>query len=154
MQFQEPSKIRGGGGGKFGQDTLEHITKLSRVGQIFMSDMNANTLQDAIRYRVFVESGGEHVISRQAETELSLVMRSILLQFGRNDDSSTADIIQQVRELNSRVLEFCVPRILREVDGWMQYRQDASHTYVPMKYGEAVSNKAVGSRTLEARDFI
>lgn len=117
-----------------------------------MSDMNVDLLQDAIRYRVYVESGGEHVIGRQTESELSLVMRSILLQFGRNDDS--ADIASQVRELNARVLEFCVPRILKEIDGWMQYRQDASQTYLPMRYGEAVSNKAVGSRTLEGRDFI
>lgn len=154
MQFQEPCSVQGSGRGRFGQDTLQHITQLSRVGQIFMSDMNGDALQDAIRYRVYVESGSEYVIGRQAEAELSTVMRSILLQFGRNDDSSTASILHQVRELNARVLEFCVPRILREVDGWMQYRRDASQTYVPMRYGEAVSNKAVGSRTLEARDFI
>jgi hypothetical protein len=157
MQFQEIGGRCGGGGGgggsgRFGQDTLEHITKLSRAGRVFMSDMNVDVLQDAIRFRVWVESGGEHVIGRQTEAELSLVMRSILLQFGRNDDSG--DIAAQVRELNARVLEFCVPRILREVDGYMQYRRDASRTYMPMRYGDAVSNKAVGSRTLEGRDFI
>ena len=153
MQFQEPCTVRGGGG-RFGQDTLHHITQLSRVGQLFMSDKNGDALQDAIRYRVYVESGSEYVIGRQAETELGTVMRSILLQFGRNDDSSAAGILQQVRELNARVLEFCVPRVLREVDGWMQYRQNALKPYVPMRHSEAVSNKATGTRSLEARDFI
>jgi hypothetical protein len=146
MQFQE------GGSGRYGQDTLQHIMQLSKVGRLFMSDMNVNALQDAIRYRVYVESGGDYVIGRQADRELSLVMRSILLQHGRNDDS--ADVVGQVRDLNVRVLEFCVPRVLREVDGWMQYREDASQMHVPMRYGEAVSNKAVGSRSLEARAFI
>ena len=138
---------------KFGQDTLEHITKLSRVGSVFMSDMNMDALQDAIRYRVHVESGGEITIGRQADAELGLVMRSILLQHGRNDDTE-GTVLPQVRELNGRVLDFCVPRVLREANGYLQYRQDASRLYVPISYGQAVSHKAVGTRSLEAKPFI
>jgi hypothetical protein len=138
---------------RFGQDMMQRVGEMSTIGRIFMSSTNVDALQDAIRYRVYVESGNDYIIGRQSDAELGIIMRSIILQHGRNDETE-ASPLPQVRELNRLVLEFCVPRIVREIDGWMQYRRDASQTYIPMRMGDAVSNKATGSRSLEARDFI
>lgn len=137
------------------EGSLQGLTS-TRVGQFFMSQQNVEALQEAIRYRVFVESGNQYVIGRQSDSELGVVMRSILFQYGEGDDDdvSTADearksIVTRTMSLNARVLDFCVPKILKEADGYVRYTQDASKLSQPFEYGKASSQKATGSRSLE-----
>lgn len=115
------------------------------VSDLFFSPRNVDILQDAIRYRVFVESGGRDVIGRQSDVELGLVMRSLFLQEADNDD--TRDPVPQVRELNSSVLQFCVPRIVQEINQYRHYRTDVAALPVPLPRGEIATSK--GSRSLE-----
>ena len=142
-----------GGVGTFGSDTLRHTWNTndpdSASTSLFMSKKNADALQDAIRYRVWVETEGRHVIGRQSEAELAVVMRSIALQHARNDGRS--DPVEQVRDLNSRVLEWTVPRIVGELKQYLQYRQDASTLPTPMAYGGLATSK--GTKNLEFKRF-
>lgn len=150
--FSEGGVPGGGGGSQFAKDTLQHVWnrgETSAATELFLSKLNVDALQDAIRYRVYVESDGRHTIGRQSDVELSLVMRSILLQRGRNDDRDSA--IDQVRELNATVLSWCVPRVLSEVDQYERYREDVSTLPVPMERGGLATSK--GARSLEIRQF-
>jgi hypothetical protein len=143
----------GNHGSGFAKDTMKHVWQrgeASSATELFMSRQNVDALQDAIRYRVHVESGGRYTIGRQSDAELSLVMRSVLLQRGRNDDSESS--VEQVRELNTTVLSWCVPRVLSEVDQYMRYRDDVSTLPVPMPRGDIATNK--GTRALEMRQFM
>lgn len=141
------------GAGTFASDTLQHVWKAgdpgSEASNLFMSKKNVDALQEAIRYRVWVESGGQQVIGRQSDAELAIVMRSIVLQYGRNDGHS--DPVEQVRELNVRVLDWAVPRILGEVTQYIRYRQDASTLPMPMAHGALATSK--GSRQVEFKRF-
>jgi hypothetical protein len=122
--------------------TLARVWDSSQMGDataMFLSPTNVSALQDAIRYRVYVESDGQHTIGRQSETELALVMRSILLQHGRNDN--TADMYSEVRALNTEVISWCVPRILSEVRQYVRYREDVSTLPVPMERGGLATTK-------------
>ena len=136
----------------FMTDTMQHVWQSRDVGdatELFMSKANVDAVQEAIRYRVYVASGGKHVIGRQSDVELALVMRSVLLQRGRNDDASSA--VEQVRQLNAEVLAWCVPRIVTEVNQYVRYREDVSTLPTPMAYGESATMK--GSRELHLKTF-
>lgn len=120
------------------------------VGRLFLSETNMNALQDAIRYRVYVESGGQ-IIGRQSDAELSTVMRSILFQNARGDRGNG---VEETRALNALVLAFCVPRVVRELNGYLQYRKDASKLIQPIEYGQASSIKGRGDKALGGREFL
>ncbi len=133
-------------GGSFDMtDSLQHTVAPSRVQAVFFSRVNTDALQDGIRYRVFQETGGEYVIGRQSDVELGLIMRSIYLQYGRNDEGGGT--LSQVRDLNQRVLDYCVPLVTQELSMYMRYRQDVAQMPVPMDRGQLATTK--GSRTLE-----
>lgn len=154
--FAEGGSSRGSGASHTISDSLSHTwneDSSSRATQLFMSSLNVDALQDAIRYRVFVDSGRQHVIGRQSDTELAIVMRSILLQHGRNDDGDGLDAaLSRVRELNAEVLSFCVPRVLQEVRGYVRYRGDVSEMPMPMERAQTATSK--GERSLGHRDFM
>lgn len=118
-------------------------TDATPVSSLFFSDVNLSAVQHGIRYRVWVETSGKHVISNQSEVELLAVMRSIYLQYSRNDPHN---IVPQVRQLNAMVLDYCVGRIVSEIESYMQYRRDISSMPVPLEHGQLATTK--GSRQL------
>ena len=121
--------------------------KESRVGELFFSNMNKGVLHEAIRYSVWKESEKMLVIGRQSDAELSIVMRSIYLSDARNVDDSRECIIQQVKELNTNVLNYCVPQIVREGEMYRRYTLDASSLPIPLERGQISTTK--GDRTLD-----
>lgn len=131
------------GGGTEYRGTLKNID-CSEVSELFFSKRNVDAVQDAIRYRVWVDTQRRHLIGRQSEEELHMIMRALYLQYGNNDPY---DITHQVRVLNTRVLDYCVPTIVSEIDMYMQYRQDIQQLPIPLERGEYATNK--GSRVLE-----
>lgn len=132
----------------FVQETLHHVNDLSsRVARIFTSSANTEALHQGIRYRVHVESGGRYTIGRQSDTELAIVMRSVLLQYGNNNDDG--DVLRQVRGLNKMVLDYCVDKVLTELEGYGQYLRDASTLATPMERARPASVKGLGERSLE-----
>jgi hypothetical protein len=150
--FQLFSHSDRGMGSTFAKQTLSHVLTddhMSPVDALFLSPANVDALQEAIRYRVYVESDGAHVIGRQSETELATVMRSVLLQ---NRGYEGADPLAQVRALNAEVLAFCVPRVLGEVRQYVRYRQDVSSFPDPMVRGGLATAK--GDKSLVAKPLM
>lgn len=119
------------------------------VSDLFFCADNINVLQDAIRYRVWIESDKKYVIGRQSDTELKIVMRSIYYQFSMNNSS---DIVQQVRSLNAKVLEWVVPEVLSNVKQYEVYKKDASTLPVPMERAQLSTQK--GTKVLEQVRFM
>lgn len=116
---------------------------------MFFSANNIDALQHGIRYRVFVETDGAHVIGRQSDQELKIVMRSIYYQHARNLPDN---IIGQVRELNSKVLEWSVPRVLSNLMQHQTFIRDASTLPMPLDHAPLMTTK--GTRSLEAKPFV
>lgn len=153
--------VRAPGAGAYVSASLQRYggTDLGPAGRLFFDAANVDALQEAIRYRVFVESGGRFTIGRQSDLELGIIMRSIYLQDTSGRDATAAragtaagiDAVEHVRRLNRAVLEFCVPRVLEEVRMNKQYIADVSSLPVPMARGELATSK--GSRVLEQRGF-
>jgi len=137
----------------FATGTLAHTWSArdtSASTRLFMSRANVEALQQGIRYSVYVQSGRRHVIGRQSDTELAVVMRSVLLQKGRNADDTSA--LEQVRALNAEVIGFCVPRILNELGAYTSYLNDVSSLPVPLERAQIASTK--GERSLQLGSFL
>jgi hypothetical protein len=132
----------------FQNEALKSNTAGNQLTSVYFSKKNIDALQDAIRYQVYIRSGKQFVIDKQSETELKVVMRSIYLEYSRN---MTFDIVGQVRELNGKVLEFCVDKILAEIRMYLHYRQDINTTLQPLD--RSVSTTTAGSKTLFLKEF-
>lgn len=104
----------------------------TQLSDVFFSQQNIDALQQGIRYLVNKKSCGKHTISNQSEDELKIVMRAMFLKHSKNLPYGT---LEQVREINGFVLEYCVKEILSEIDMNLKYKQDISTLPVPLDYG-------------------
>lgn len=121
---------------------------MTPLSQLFFSPRNVEALQDGIRYQVYVKSGKQYVIGKQSYTELEIVMRSVYNEYARH---MPFDIVGQVRDLNRRVLTYCVDNVLSEIRLRLHYVQEIDTVPMPMERGVNVSS--AGSRTLFMREF-
>lgn len=125
---------------------IEHSINSNKLNTLFFSDVNIQALQQGIRYSVFSKT--QMVIDNQSERELRVIMRSIYLQYGRNMPSN---IVSQVKELNKRVLDYVVPKIIVEMNQYKTYIQDASALPIPMDRGQSTST--TGTKFLHMKEF-
>lgn len=121
------------------------------VNRLFFSKLNVDALQEAIRYKVYVQTDGRHVISRQSPEELHSVMNGMYLTYGKNmlePDRALRD----VQSLNQRVLDYCVRHIVGELEMYERYRRDIE-TY-PNPLERAALETSKGTKVLEFKTFM
>jgi hypothetical protein len=94
------------------------------------------------------ETEGEHIIGKQDETQLRIIMRSIYYQYGLNLDIG---VVKQVRDLNKKVLDYAVSRILNEIEQYKMYIRDASQMAVPLARSQYESSK--GTKVLHRAEL-
>jgi hypothetical protein len=132
----------------FEGEALRSNISSNDLTRVYFSSKNIDALQQAIRYQVYVRSGNEHIIDKQSDVDLKIVMRSIYYEYSKN---LPYDILGQVRELNGKVIDYCVTNILSEISMYLHYREDTSHNAVPLARSTNVSS--AGSKTLFMKDF-
>mgnify|MGYP001365704630 CR=1 FL=1 len=114
------------------------------VSNIFFSINNINILQLGIRNKILNDTQGEINIGRQKEEELKIVMRSIYYQYGKNLENN---IVDQVLDLNTKVIEWCVPEIISNIKQSRKYISDISTMPMPLERSILPSTK--GTKTLD-----
>ena len=119
-------------------------TPLSRA---FFSKENIQILQNGIRAGVNKLSGGQYVIAQQSCDELKIVMRAQYLEHSSN---LSYNIPQQIAAINTYVLNYCVPKVYSEAQGYLKYLHDASTLVVPIA---TPINVNVDDKTLELKPF-
>jgi hypothetical protein len=129
-------------------DLVGHLHKETPLNSVFFSLDNINRLQTAIHDQVYAMSQGKYDIGRQSDDELRLVMRSYYLMFARNDPSNVVD---EMEELNSRVVGYCAGKIYSEVDFHMFYRKDLEE-FAPA-IANPVNTQVYGTRGGELTSF-
>jgi len=118
------------------------------LNDLYFSDDNVNALQIGMRNMVANVSEGKHIIGNQDETQLKIIMRSIYYQYGLNLETN---IVNQVRDLNKKVLDYSVKKILNEIEQYQMYIRDASKLAVPLARSEYESNK--GTKVLHRAEL-
>jgi hypothetical protein len=99
------------------------------LSNAYFSAQNMQIIQNGIRAGVYNKSRGQYQIGEQDPDELNIIMRSVFLQFSKN---LPTDIAGQITVLNARVLNYSIPQVYGEAEGYMKYVYDASNMYDPI----------------------
>jgi hypothetical protein len=129
-----------------GVDGIRGNWEPNALNQTYFSPANFRILQNKIRYEVYKETG--QVIDEQSSDDLFMIMRAIYLSYGKN---LPTQIREQIEELNDYVADWCVPKIVAEVQMYSQYLKDVSQMPVPMSH--PVSLSSAGTKTRPFKQF-
>jgi hypothetical protein len=133
-----------------GQDLMRGNWLENTLSRTFFSPENTKIIQNAIRKDVYDRSGDKQwVIDEQSADELQIVMRSLYLQYAKNLEF---DIPGQISELNRLVIEWCVPRIMSEIQMYDYYLKDISTLPVPLP--QPMSMSSAGTKSVPFRNFM
>jgi hypothetical protein len=99
------------------------------LSKAYFSQNNIQIIQNGIRAGVYKKSNGQYTVAPQDCDSLKIIMRSIFLQNSVNLDY---DVQGQIYNLNNIVLDYCIPRVYGEAQGYMKYLHDVSTLAVPM----------------------
>jgi hypothetical protein len=134
----------------FATDALRGNWEVTELSKSFFSDENARAIQNGIRKAVYEKSGSrKYIIDDQSMDELTIIMRTMYLQYAQN---LPHDIAGQVLDLNEKVLNWSVPHILSAVDHYNYYLKDISHMPVPL--ARSVSLSSAGTKSLPLNPFV
>lgn len=115
----------------------------SILSDAFFSKKNMKNLQDMLRYRVYLASGGEYQIGEQNNNELLIIQRAVFLMYAKH---MPTNITGQIRELNRQVIEYILPMIISEIKQYVHYSRQLETLPQLLELPRNLSVK--GSRTL------
>jgi len=121
----------------------------SNLSDAYFSQTNIDHLQDTIIRQIYKKTDGKYSIVKQKEDELVIVMKSIFIQNGRNNDEN---IQLQINELNKLVLNYCVGNVYTNLLQYVKYVDDITKENTVMDMPQNVDIK--GSKTLMPNHFI
>lgn len=133
---------------QFKDIAVKSILQKNPLSDVFFSKQNIDYIQRSIIQRVYELSDGRHRIGRQSDTELEIIMRSIYLQFSKNQFGR---LREQILELDKLVLDEVVPQILSGVEQYIKFREDITQMYKPVKLPEALGIR--GEKQLELKPW-
>lgn len=113
------------------RDPLAGLTEESLLSKVYFSEENVQILQNGLRAGVYEMSGKKLAIPPQNVDNLKIIMRSTFLQHAKHHQEN---IKQQVEVLNKYVLDYAVPSVYREAQGYLKYCEDQSTLVTPMEH--------------------
>lgn len=125
------------------------IHEADDLAHLFFAQKNIDKLQQLLRFGVYRNSGGKHVIDNQSEQELKVIMRSFYLDHGSFKSFMIED---EIKQLNKLVYDFCVPRILNEINSYVRFLDDSRKASDPMQHARNTSTK--GDNSIELKPFL
>ena len=129
-------------------EDIQHIIAPNTLNKLFFSGKNINIIQNAIRRNIYDISNKEYLIGNQSHRELSIIMRSIYLQYGKN---LKTDITDQITDLNQRVINFSVKSIMTNIKQYVSYKKNIKNLPTPMDLPINMSNR--GEKTLNSFQY-
>ena len=111
------------------ETSIKGIVEKTALSDLFFSDMNIDAIQKSIRYGVNKSTG--QVVAKQSDNTIYVVMRSILLQYA-NFRVSSQNLVEEIRALNKRVIDYCVENVSSNVQQYVGYIKDIERLPTPM----------------------
>lgn len=122
----------------FQYQSMIGIQEPTTLNKTFFSKENLDLIQDMIRHNVYLKSPNKYIISRQSDIDIQIVMRSIFLQHSPN---LNYNISEQIKYLDQMVTDWCVPRIIEEVNQYIGYVNDLTKLPMPIDLPQNLSSK-------------
>lgn len=92
------------------------------LSQVFFSPHNLNVIQNSLRYQVYLQTGGKHIIGRQSDVEVMSIMRDVFESSERHVPDRK--VVAAVKHLNKNVLDIAVPEVVSAVRFHEYYLND------------------------------
>jgi len=115
----------------YNEYSLKGIQESSPLSRIFFSKNNVDAIQKTIRFEV--NRAKNKVISNQSPNELYTVMRSIYLQ-NANSRTTTKNFLNTLQTLNKMVTDYCIQKVIEELDQYNAYIVKISNMPRPMEH--------------------
>ena len=116
------------------------------LSDLYFSGPNIQIIQNGIRAGVYHHSKGKYKIGNQDLDTLKIIMRSIFLQFSNNNPNN---ITGQIKNLNELVINYSVPQIMGEAEGYLNYKRDVSTLAIPLERPKSTYH----TNTLKQKNF-
>lgn len=129
-------------------DALTGTYTNSVLSRAFFSKENIQIIHNGIRAGVYNKSNGRYVIGTQSIDNIKIIMRSTYLEYARHKQNIT----EEIKELNSIVLDYCIHNAYNEATSYLQYKKDVSTMAVPLNKPESTYVK--GSKQLQTNPWI
>ena len=130
-----------------GADGIKGNFEKTPLNQAYFSKENFQIIQNAIRYNTYEKTG--KIIDPVGTDDLFMVMRAIYLQYSRN---LPTNIKEQISDLNERVVTWCLPKIIAEVNMYDTYIKDITTMPVPLSHPQNLSH--AGTRSLPFKPYL
>lgn len=120
----------------------------------FFSNKNIQNIQNLIKFTVHRETG--YVIDNQSVNELMIIMRSIFLEYSlhpklideKMSDKEKSELIikykNEVARLNEIVINAIVPKIISQIQQYLDYLRDASQQ--PYQMDKPKNESVIGQK--------
>lgn len=132
-------------------DIIKTLQERNPLMDFFFSKKNLDHLQRLCIKMVEHQSVGVYKISRQNDSELLTVMRSIYIQTPTNPFTDGINFKQEICKLNKNVLDWVVPKLLVNIQQYLGYVRDQGNTTYPMAQPQFMSG--AGIRTNRGFDY-
>ena len=109
-------------------EALKHLFYDTKTNIYFFSKQNIDLLQNTIMNEVELKTNIK--INRQSDRELLIIMKSIYLQYSKNNDDNLEN---EIKYLNELVLESSIPSIISNLLQYVGYLKDISTPRCPME---------------------
>lgn len=129
IQFEMQEKIAVKNKASEYRDPLTGIFEETTLSKVYFSSANIQIIQNGLRAGVYNLSDKKYVVAPQNIDTLKIIMRSIFLQHAQQTEDR---IKEEVTRLNSLVLEYAIPNVYNEVEGYIKYCRDQSTLVTPM----------------------
>jgi hypothetical protein len=131
----------------FLDDSLHGIQIECILSKVFFSEQNVERTQNMIRHNVWLKSGKKHIIGRQSDIELRIIMRAIYLQYSKNLDYN---IKEQITDFDKHIIEYCTKDIMHEVNQYYDYIHHVETLPVPIQHPVNVAKQTERSLPLRS----
>ena len=148
IQFEMQEKIAVKNKSTEYRDALNGIFEETRLSKVYFSSENIQIIQNGLRAGVYNMSEKKYVVAPQNIDTLKIIMRSNYLQFA---DHGNEDIKSEVTKLNKLVLDYAIPNVFNEVEGYIKYCQDQSTLVTPLDLPQQPDSDF---KTLEIKNYI
>jgi hypothetical protein len=105
-----------------------NIQQATKLNLMYFSAKNIQYIQDTLKNEIYKRSNGIYKLLPQNEDDLKVIMRGYFLQYVENDVGNETS---ELKRLNNIVLNFLIPRLMNESEGYYKYIRDQSTLVMP-----------------------
>ena len=134
LRFQMAEKIAIKNKATEYRDPLAGLQEDTLLSRAYFSEENVQILQNGLRAGVYEVSNQKISVPPQNVDNLKIIMRSIYLQYAKH--STQESVTEQIRKLNQYVLDYAIPTVYNEAQGYLNYVRDQSTLVMPLEHAK------------------